>query len=92
MKRRRSIVAGLVLLMGSALLAHHHTALDATGTPAYLEATGSRNARLYARHGYRPRRSYRITGDGPTLHPMWLRPGGAVYPSGGERPSVAGPS
>ncbi|PRY23981.1 GNAT family N-acetyltransferase [Pseudosporangium ferrugineum] len=60
--------------LGSTLLAHHHAELDATGTPSYLEATGSRNARLYARHGYRPRASYRIGGDGPALHPMWRPP------------------
>jgi GNAT superfamily N-acetyltransferase len=60
--------------LGSALLAHHHAELDATGTPSYLQATGSRNARLYARHGYRPRPSYRVSGDGPALHPMWRPP------------------
>lgn len=60
--------------LGSALLEHHHAELDAAGTPAYLEATGARNARLYARHGYRPRSSYRINGDGPALHPMWRTP------------------
>jgi ribosomal protein S18 acetylase RimI-like enzyme len=62
---------------GSALLTHHHNILDAHGTPAYLEATGDRNARLYARHGYRPRPAYRISGDGPTLIPMWRPPAGA---------------
>ncbi|MGA5304589.1 GNAT family N-acetyltransferase [Nucisporomicrobium flavum] len=71
--------------LGSALLAHHHTELDATGTPAYLEATGSRNARLYARHGYRPRASYRITPDGPALHPMWRPPTTRSSPHPEER-------
>ncbi|WP_436528835.1 GNAT family N-acetyltransferase [Actinoplanes sp. HUAS TT8] len=52
---------------GSALLTHHHTRL---GGPAFLEATGSRNQALYARHGYSLLGSYRITTDGPLLHPM----------------------
>ena len=60
--------------LGTALLGHHHAELDASATPAYLEATGARNARLYARRGYRPRSSYRISGDGPALHPMWRPP------------------
>jgi GNAT superfamily N-acetyltransferase len=60
--------------LGSALLTHHHADLDATSTPAYLEATGLRNARLYARHGYRPRALYRVSGDGPALYPMWRLP------------------
>ena len=60
--------------LGSALLGHYHTVLDDHATPAYLEATGSRNARLYARHGYRPRTAYRVHGDGPALYPMWRAP------------------
>ncbi len=60
--------------LGSALLRHHHAELDNNTTPAYLEATSSRNARLYARHGYRPRSTYRVTRDGPPLHPMWRPP------------------
>jgi GNAT superfamily N-acetyltransferase len=59
--------------LGTALLTHHHTRLDATGTPAYLEATGTRNRRLYARHGYQPRPAYTIA-DGPVLYPMWRQP------------------
>lgn len=60
--------------LGSALLAHHHAVLDTGAAPAYLEATGPRNARLYARHGYRPRPPYRVGGDGPELLPMWRPP------------------
>ncbi|GGL13069.1 GNAT family N-acetyltransferase [Mangrovihabitans endophyticus] len=73
--------------LGSALLAHHHSGLDAAATPAYLEATGPDNARLYARHGYRPRAEYRIMGDGPVLMPQWRTPA----PTGCPSPSV-GPS
>ena len=83
---------------GSALLAHHHAQLDATGVPAYLEATGTRNRRLYVRHGYRPRPAYRITGDGPRLYPMWRPPmpadgntGGPTLQSGsGHRATTPG--
>lgn len=57
--------------LGSALLEHHHRALDAHGIPAYLEATGERNSALYARHGYEPRPAYPVTPGGPLLHPMW---------------------
>lgn len=38
--------------LGSALMDHTHTRLDAQGTAAYLEATGEDNRRLYRRHGY----------------------------------------
>lgn len=57
--------------LGGALLAHHHAELDAIGTPAFLEATGPRNRRLYARHGYRSRPTFQFTKDGTSLYPMW---------------------
>ncbi|WP_372454037.1 GNAT family N-acetyltransferase [Actinoplanes hulinensis] len=50
---------------GSTLLRHRHEGLDATGTAAYLEATGPRNRRLYARHGYCPRPAFRPPGGPP---------------------------
>jgi ribosomal protein S18 acetylase RimI-like enzyme len=59
--------------IGNALLAHHHRHLDQAGTPAYLEATGERNAKLYARNGYQLGTPYPIA-DGPPLHPMWRDP------------------
>ncbi|GIE91597.1 GNAT family N-acetyltransferase [Actinoplanes regularis] len=62
--------------LGTALLNHHHADLHAAGISAYLEATSTRNSRLYARHGYRPRPVYRIAGDGPSLFPMWRSPPG----------------
>ncbi|WP_238161769.1 GNAT family N-acetyltransferase [Micromonospora endolithica] len=60
--------------LGSRLLRHHHAVLDADGTPAYLEATGDRNARLYARHGYQPGQPPYRAGDSPALRPMWRPP------------------
>jgi len=56
--------------IGSALMRPVLDACDRDGVPAYLEATGARNAALYERHGFR------VTGeialpDGPTMFPMW---------------------
>jgi GNAT superfamily N-acetyltransferase len=59
--------------LGSTLLEHHHAQLDATGTAAHLEATGLRNRRLYARHGYLPRPTFCLS-DGPSLYPMQRTP------------------
>ncbi|RSM43873.1 GNAT family N-acetyltransferase [Actinoplanes sp. ATCC 53533] len=53
--------------LGSGLLAHHHAELDAADTPAYLEATGPRNRRMYARRGYRPRPIFHLASGGPPL-------------------------
>lgn len=60
--------------LGSTLLRHRHDQFDATGTAAYLEATGPRNQRLYARHGYRPRRAFHLPGSGFHLYPMLRQP------------------
>ena len=59
---------------GSALLQHHHCHLDSQRIPAFLEATGHRNAQLYQRHGYQAHRPYRPARDSPTLHPMYREP------------------
>jgi GNAT superfamily N-acetyltransferase len=45
---------------------------DEDGRLTYLEATGQRNAALYARHGFAEQPPLPI-GDGPPLYPM-LRP------------------
>jgi len=59
--------------LGSALLRDVLERCDRDGTPAYREATGADNRRLYARHGFE------LTGeiplpDGPSLWPMWREP------------------
>lgn len=59
---------------GSRLLSNHHGQCDRMGLPTYLEATGARNERLYARHGYRLRGRYRPAMDSPPLRPMWRDP------------------
>jgi ribosomal protein S18 acetylase RimI-like enzyme len=61
--------------LGTALLAHHHTQLDARGVPAYLEASSERNRRLYGRHGYRAGTPFHLP-DGPPFWPMWRPPKG----------------
>ena len=57
---------------GSMLLHTHHTALDHTATPAYLEAATVRTRRLYHRHGYRlqPSAPIRLPDGGPLMWPM----------------------
>ena len=59
---------------GTALLAAHHAALDAEGTPAYLEAADQRNRRLYLTCGYTDHGEPIQLPDGPVMHPMWRQP------------------
>ncbi|MER7004115.1 GNAT family N-acetyltransferase [Dactylosporangium sp. NPDC000555] len=59
--------------IGSRLLQAHHRRSDRDRLPAYLEATGRRNAALYARHGYAENEPFHI-GDGPPLYPMLRQP------------------
>jgi GNAT superfamily N-acetyltransferase len=60
--------------VGSTLLRHRLTELDALGAPAYLEASSARSVPLYQRFGFE------LTGptiqlpDGPELYPMWREP------------------
>jgi GNAT superfamily N-acetyltransferase len=56
--------------IGTALLRAHHTTLDATGVPAYLEASSPRNHALYRRHGYLDKGRPIMLPDGPVLWPM----------------------
>ncbi|MEV4508402.1 GNAT family N-acetyltransferase [Dactylosporangium sp. NPDC049525] len=59
--------------LGSRLLREHHRVTDGDGVPAYLEATGRRNAALYARHGYVDTGEVPI-GAGPPLFAMLRQP------------------
>lgn len=63
--------------LGTALLRHHHTTLDARGLPAYLEASSERNLPLYQRHGYRTGEPLRLP-DGTPFWPMWRTPAGSA--------------
>ncbi|GAA2617132.1 hypothetical protein [Paractinoplanes durhamensis] len=53
-------------------MAHTHARLDADGIPAYLEATGVDNRRLYRRHHYTDMSPPTIgVADGISLYRMW---------------------
>lgn len=56
--------------LGTALLQHHHTALDDEGVPAYLEASSPGSRDLYLRHGYELRDTFALP-DGTLFWPMW---------------------
>ncbi|MBG0569173.1 GNAT family N-acetyltransferase [Actinoplanes aureus] len=61
--------------LGSALLQDTHARLDSDGIPAYLEATGEQNQRLYQRHGYTDMAPPTITvSAGISLYRMWRPP------------------
>jgi GNAT superfamily N-acetyltransferase len=62
--------------LGSALLRHHHASLDATSTPAYLEASSTGSRALYLRHGYASREPFRLP-NGTPFWPMWRAPSGS---------------
>ncbi|XVV10864.1 GNAT family N-acetyltransferase [Actinoplanes sp. CA-131856] len=58
--------------LGSRLMSRTHTRLDAEGIPAYLEATGPENARLYRQHGYADMSPPTLAvSDGTELRRMW---------------------
>ncbi|GAB3754190.1 GNAT family N-acetyltransferase [Microlunatus parietis] len=59
---------------GGALLDTRLALLEAEGSPAFLEASTERSARLYSRHGFRrDSRPHTLPEGGPTLIPMWFR-------------------
>jgi GNAT superfamily N-acetyltransferase len=60
--------------IGTALIRDHHTHLDHTATPAYLEANDPRNHRLYQRLGYTDYGPAIITAGSPPVWPMWYQP------------------
>jgi ribosomal protein S18 acetylase RimI-like enzyme len=59
--------------LGSALLREVLDRSDATGIPAYLEATAEDNRRLYERHGFLARDPITVA-DAPPMWPMWREP------------------
>jgi GNAT superfamily N-acetyltransferase len=65
--------------LGSALLRATLAEADATGMPAYLEATSAENRRLYERHGFELVGELPMP-DGPSLFAMWREPmqGGGI--------------
>jgi GNAT superfamily N-acetyltransferase len=59
--------------LGSALLAHTLATADASGAPAYLEATSVRSRGLYERVGFVATGEFAAPG-GPPVWPMWREP------------------
>jgi GNAT superfamily N-acetyltransferase len=59
--------------LGGQLLTAVLDRCDATGTPAYLEATSPANRRLYEHHGFHVVSRLTVP-RGPTLWPMWRDP------------------
>jgi ribosomal protein S18 acetylase RimI-like enzyme len=61
--------------LGGRLMDYTHACLDADGIPAYLEATGNDNRRLYERYGYQlmDPPTIAVTGD-TDLYRMWRAP------------------
>ncbi|WP_152360320.1 GNAT family N-acetyltransferase [Microlunatus speluncae] len=59
---------------GGTLLRQGLAEWDSAGLPIYLEASSSRNAALYARHGFLAYGEPARLPDGPELHPMWRDP------------------
>ena len=62
--------------VGSELLRSRLTRCDAAGLPAYLEASKEANVGYYQRFGFTVTRQVKIARGGPTLWPMFRRPGG----------------
>jgi GNAT superfamily N-acetyltransferase len=60
--------------LGGGLLRTVLERCDASGTPAYLEATTVDNRRLYERHGFAAIGEIQLPEDGPTVWPMWREP------------------
>lgn len=58
--------------LGGRLLAHSLARIDASGAPAYLEATSAVNRALYERHGFEALAEI-VVGSSPPMYPM-LRP------------------
>ncbi|WP_250008476.1 GNAT family N-acetyltransferase [Actinoplanes sp. M2I2] len=58
--------------LGGKLMSHTHAELDATGVPAYLEATNENNVRLYRRAGYVDMDPFEmLLPDGTPFFRMW---------------------
>jgi len=57
--------------LGSALLAHALTRIDALGANAYLENSNPRNLGLYERAGFSITREVRARSDAPPIFAMW---------------------
>ncbi len=71
--------------LGTALMRPALEALDAAGTPAYLESSTPRSRALYQRNGFEVTGEFNLPSAGPPLWQMWREPGQAEHPPGGPR-------
>ncbi len=60
--------------IGSALMEHVLSRVDADASPAYLESSKERNVPFYARFGFDVVEELRPPGGAPTLWRMWREP------------------
>jgi ribosomal protein S18 acetylase RimI-like enzyme len=60
--------------LGGALLRGVLERCDQGKSPAYLEASTEKNARIYEKHGFRVTEEMRVGDDGPPLWLMWREP------------------
>ncbi len=60
--------------VGSRLLQHASTRLDANREPAYLETQNERNVALYRRHGFEVISEHKCRPDAPMMWSMWRDP------------------
>jgi GNAT superfamily N-acetyltransferase len=56
---------------GLRLMGDNLRRIDEEHLPAYLEASAPVNVDLYRRHGFEPRSTFRVSGDGPEVTTMW---------------------
>jgi|HubBroStandDraft_1064217.scaffolds.fasta_scaffold304073_2 ribosomal protein S18 acetylase RimI-like enzyme len=60
--------------IGSAMLRKVLERCEADGVGAYLEASTTESAKLYARHGFAGADEFRMAKDAPPIWPMWRSP------------------
>ena len=71
--------------LGTALMSPALEALDAAGTPAYLESSTPRSRALYQRNGFEVTGEFNLPSAGPPLWQMWREPVQAEHSPGGPR-------
>ena len=62
--------------LGTALMGPALEAMDAAGTPAYLESSTPRSRALYQRNGFKVTGEFNLPSAGPPLWQMWREPAG----------------
>ncbi len=62
--------------LGTALMSPALEAVDAAGTPAYLESSTPRSRALYQRNGFEVTGEFNLPSAGPPLWQMWREPAG----------------